>query len=165
MILYTCFGYFGHAWLRKPKVILSTCRKLSCLFAGKKSTSPALFFWRYCKDMQTSYFGYFGHAWLHNQLVEDFSVYLQVQNIFHYSLLFWDITFKRILQFDWLTAFRLITQEPEFCQIWDCGGISTISVFILDIFQKKRTTKFFKKSQKPYFGTILGPFCPNLGKK
>ena len=40
-ILYTCcFGYFGHAWLRKPKVILSTCRKCSCLFAGKKPHPP-----------------------------------------------------------------------------------------------------------------------------
>ena len=25
-------------------------------------------------------------------------------------------------------------------------------------------TKFFKKSKKPYFGAILGPFCPNFGK-
>ena len=25
-------------------------------------------------------------------------------------------------------------------------------------------TKFFKKSKKTYFGAILGPFCPNLGK-
>ena len=25
-------------------------------------------------------------------------------------------------------------------------------------------TKFFKKSQKPYFGAILGPFRQNLGK-
>ena len=25
--------------------------------------------------------------------------------------------------------------------------------------------KFFKKSQKHYFGSILGPFCPNLGQK
>ena len=25
-------------------------------------------------------------------------------------------------------------------------------------------TKFFKKSKKPYFGVILDPFCPNLGK-
>ena len=24
--------------------------------------------------------------------------------------------------------------------------------------------KFFKKSKKPYFGTIWGPFCPTLGK-
>ena len=25
-------------------------------------------------------------------------------------------------------------------------------------------TKFFKKFRKPYFGDILGPFLPNLGK-
>ena len=31
-----CFRYFGHVWQRKPKVTLSPCRKLSCLFAGKK---------------------------------------------------------------------------------------------------------------------------------
>ena len=39
-ILQTCyFGYSGHAWLRTPKVILSPCRKLSCLSADKNSTS------------------------------------------------------------------------------------------------------------------------------
>ena len=38
-----CFGYFGHATLRKPKVILSTCGKLLCSSAGKKSTSPSSF--------------------------------------------------------------------------------------------------------------------------
>ena len=62
---YICFGCFWHAWLSKPKVILSTSRKLLRLFACKKSTSPHKRFWRYCKNMQTSYFGYFGHAWLH----------------------------------------------------------------------------------------------------
>ena len=30
-----------------------------------QSISFPTFFWRYCKDMQTSYFGYFRHAWLH----------------------------------------------------------------------------------------------------
>ena len=115
--------------------------------------------------MQTSYFGYFGHAWLHNQLVEDFSVYLQVQNIFHYSLLFWDITFKRILQFDWLTAFRLITQEPEFCQIWDCGGdINSIS-FHFRYFSKKTNHKIFQKISKTLFWDHFGPFLPKFRKK
>ena len=47
----------------QTKGILSSCRKLLCLSAGKKSTSPTMLFWRYCKDMQT-YFGYFGYAWL-----------------------------------------------------------------------------------------------------
>ena len=45
-------------------MILSTCRKTLCLFAGKKSTSSPMLFWKHCKDMQT-YFGYFGQTWLH----------------------------------------------------------------------------------------------------
>ena len=62
-MLQTCyFGYFGHTWLHTIKVILSTCRKLVCLSAGKKSTSSPTFFWRYCKDMQIYNFGCFEHA-------------------------------------------------------------------------------------------------------
>ena len=38
-------------------------------------------------------------------------------------------------------------------------------VSILDYSQEKRRTKFFKKSQKPYFAAILGPFGPTLGKR
>ena len=49
---------------------ISTCRKLLCLSAGKKSTSspPMLAFLENGKDMQT-YFGYFRHAWLHTPKV------------------------------------------------------------------------------------------------
>ena len=50
------FRNFGYDWLRTPKVILSTCKKLSCLSTGKRSTL-SMFFWRYSKDIQTSYFG------------------------------------------------------------------------------------------------------------
>ena len=45
-------------------MILSPCRKLSYLSSGKRATSSSMFFWRYYKDMQTSYFGFLGHAWL-----------------------------------------------------------------------------------------------------
>ena len=34
------FGYFGNVWLRKPKIIVLTCRKLWCLSACQKQTSP-----------------------------------------------------------------------------------------------------------------------------
>ena len=46
------------------------------------------------------------------------------------------------------------------------GEVSiTILVFILDYFQEKQLmTKYFKKSKKLYFETILGTFCPNLCK-
>ena len=40
----------------------------------------------------------------------------------------------------------------------------TILVFNLDYFEEKLTTKFFKKSKKPYFRANFGPFCPNLSK-
>ena len=42
--------------------MLSACKKLLCLCAGKKSTSSPPFFWKYCEDMHTSYFGCFGNA-------------------------------------------------------------------------------------------------------
>ena len=45
------------------------------------------------------------------------------------------------------------------------GEISITIVFIFDYYQEKLMAKFFKKTQKPYFGAILGPFYPNLGKK
>ena len=64
-ILQTCFGYFGHTWLCKPKVTLLFCRKLSCLSAGEKLILSPMLFWRYYQDMETSYFEYLGHAWLH----------------------------------------------------------------------------------------------------
>ena len=37
------FEYSGHVWLHTPKVILSTCIKLSCLSADKKSASSPCF--------------------------------------------------------------------------------------------------------------------------
>ena len=60
--------FFWVLWrfkLNKLKVNLSICRKPLCLLAGKKSASSPMLYWRYCKDMQTSYFGYFGNLWLH----------------------------------------------------------------------------------------------------
>ena len=33
------FGYFGHVWLRTPKMIVSPCRKLQCLSVCQKQTS------------------------------------------------------------------------------------------------------------------------------
>ena len=36
------FGYFGHAWLHKPRVILSICRKLLLICRQKKQLHPLL---------------------------------------------------------------------------------------------------------------------------
>ena len=54
------FGYFGHAWLSTFKVVLSTCRKLSCLSAGKTSAPHPTFFLRNCKFMQILILGNLG---------------------------------------------------------------------------------------------------------
>ena len=70
-----------------------------------------------------------------------------------------------MLQVDWPRAFLPLTGESVFCLMWNWWWISiTILVLILDYFQEKLMTKFFKKSEKPYFGVIWGLFCPNLGK-
>ena len=45
------------------------------------------------------------HAKWQNQLLENFDVYLYAKNKPHHSIIFWDITFQRILQYDWLSIF------------------------------------------------------------
>ena len=41
------FGHFGHAWLHKLKMIVSTCRRLQCLSACQEYTSSFTSFLRY----------------------------------------------------------------------------------------------------------------------
>ena len=56
------------------------------------------------------------------------------------------------MQFHWVTAFGLITGDPQFCQIWGfCWNINKKLVFTLDYYQEKLSTKFFKKSKKTLF--------------
>ena len=127
------------------KVILSACRKLR-----KNSTlSPPRIFWRYCKDMQTSYF------------VEHFNAYLHAKNKLGHSFLSWDFLFWRIQQFDWPIAFWSITREPEFCQIWDWWwNISYNISFHFRLFPGKfslfTNDKIFQKKQKPLFWDHIG---------
>ena len=131
-----------------------------------------MFFSKYCKDMQTTFLGTLGtpgyvHPKWYDQLVENFGAYRPAKNDLNHSLLSRDITFKRIMQFDWPTTFWPITWEQEFCQIRPGGEISiTILVFTLDYFQEKLTRKVFKKSKKKkLLVAIFGPLCSNLGKK
>ena len=76
-ILQTCyFRYFGHAWLRTTKLVLTSRRKLSCLSAAKKSTSSPTFSLRYCYDKlvilgNSGMPGYTQPKWYY-QLVENF---------------------------------------------------------------------------------------------
>ena len=116
---------------------------------------------RYCKLVVLGTLGMPGCAhlkWYHH-LLERADVYLQAKNRFHNSLLFSDILFHRILQFDLSTAFWSITQEPEFRQIWDWWwNITNSTSFCFRLFPGKTNDKFFQKIQNNI------SFCPNLGK-
>ena len=151
---------------------LSTCWKRSCLSAGKISTSsPSIFFWRYCKDMHISYFGYFGHVWLRilKMIVSTRRKFRCLSVCRKYFLSFTSLLRHYILRNSaiWLANTMLVLNSGtrKFATYEIDGEISmTILVFILDYFLEKLTTKSFKKSKWPYFGTILGPFSSNLGK-
>ena len=123
--------------------ILSTRRKLSCLSAAKKSTSSPKFFWRYCKDIQTSYFRYFELAWLH-RLKMIVSTGRKINFIIHFFLQI--LHFKKSYKLIRQQHFGPYLQNEKFCHV----EISmTILVFILDYFQRKLMRKFFKSSIKP----------------
>ena len=64
--LKTCyFENLGNAWLLQSKIIVSICRKLSCLSAYKKSTSSLTYFFRYYNEIANLLFwGIWAcHAW------------------------------------------------------------------------------------------------------
>ena len=61
-------GYFGHPWPNPSKIILSTCKTLSCLSACKTSASLLSSFLRYSKTLHT-YFEYFWHIWPHSSKI------------------------------------------------------------------------------------------------
>ena len=60
--------------------------------------------------------------------------------------------------------FGLKLENQNFARYGIGGEISRILVFIIDYFQEKLMTNFFRRSKKTYCGVILGPFCPNLLK-
>ena len=135
------FGFFGHAWLRTPKLILSTCRKLLCLSAGKKKSSPT-FFCKHYKDIQISYFGWFGHAWLCKPTIV-LSPCRKLQCLSACQK--WTSPFISLLRY-------YILKNPA---IWLANSISVHNLrtnilpkMELDHFQEKLMTKFFKNSKK-----------------
>ena len=96
---------------------------------------------RYCKFiLSTLGMTGYAHAKWYYQLVGNFCVYLQGKNSTSSPMIFWRYcrdmkTYFQYFGHDWLCTHKLIVM-----------------------------IKFFKKSKKLYFGAILVPFCPNLGK-
>ena len=90
---------------------------------------------------------------------------MHAKNTLHHSLLPWDITFWRILQFDWPTTFWLITREPEFCQICDWWwNINNNNNFPFWLFPGKLMTKFSRNKKTLLWGHF-GQSLPKFGEK
>ena len=69
----TYFGYFRHAWLHTPKMIVSSCRKFRCLFACQK--------WSSSLTSSLRYYILQNHAiWQH------FGLLLKTQNFVRYEI-------------------------------------------------------------------------------
>ena len=120
------FWVLWHAWLHSPKMLVSSCRRLQCLSACKKSL--------FCTQL-------------------------------HHSLLSYDITFLRILQFDWLAAFWPIIRDPKFFQICWWNINSNISFHFRLFLRKTNMTQFFKKSQKTPFWSPSRSFLSKFRQK
>ena len=144
-------------------MILSTCRKPSCLFAGKKSTSSPMLYWRYCKDMQTSYFGYFGHAWLHTpKMIVSTCTRLWCLSVCKKQFSSFTLFLRYYILKNNAIWLALLIWELEFCQKWNWWW--NINNNISYHFRLLRRQLFFKNPQRTYFGAILGPFYLNYGK-
>ena len=130
----------------------------------KKTTLSPMLYWRYCKDMQTSYFGYFGHAWWHTpKLIVStctriwcLSACKKQTSSFTLILIYYILKNPAI----WLAV---LIWELEFCQIWDLWwNVNNNISFHFRLFPRKTKDKFFRKNPKrTYFGAILDPFYPN----
>ena len=69
----TYFGYFRHAWLHTPKMIVSSCRRFQCLFACQK--------WSSSLTSSLRYYILKNHAiWQH------FGLLLKTQNFVRYEI-------------------------------------------------------------------------------
>ena len=70
-----------------------------------------------------------------------------------------DIVDLKILQSDWLRAFRPVTLEPDFSQIWDLHRNTNTEEIIEEI--QKKNYQTFQLIQKTLF---FGPFSTSLGQ-
>ena len=132
-----CMPGYAH-----PKWYYQLVENFCVYLNAKKQLHPPCFS-GYCKDIQTSYSGHFWHAWLPTPKMKVSTCRRLCLSACHKQTssfsLCQDITFTRILQFDWLTAFWPITSEQQFCLIYWHGISGEISitklVSILDYFQ------------------------------
>ena len=150
--------------------MLSSCNKRLCLSAGKNSTSfPMVFIEILQKDLNLFWVVCACLVTLNDSITKScrrFDVYLHAKNIFHNSLLSYDITFWRILQFDWPVDFLPITRDPKFCWQICYWNINNNISFYFRLFPiKTNMKKNFEKFPKTLFWAYSGPFFPKFGQK
>ena len=127
-----------------------------------------MLYWRYCKDMQTSYFGYFGHAWLHTpKMIVSTCTRLWCLSVCKKQT----SSFILFLRYYILKNPAIWLAVPiwglEFCQIWDWWwNINNNISFHFRLYTRKTNDKtFLKKSKKNLFWGHFGPFLPKFGQK
>ena len=151
-ILQTCyFRYLGKPGYTHPKwynqLVEKLCLKTVCRQKTALSPSFSGDIVKIHKPILLGNLGMYGYA---NPKI------CMPKTNFIMHFFFWDITFYRILQFDWVAAFWPITQEPEFCQIWDWWwNISTNISFHFGLFPGKINHNIFQKTPK----NLFRPFC------
>ena len=122
-----------------------------------------MLFWRYCKDMQTSYFGYFGHAWLYTP-----KMILSTCRRIWSACQIYTSSFTSFLRY-------YILKNPAICPElenqnfarYGIGGeisITILASFHFRLFPRKTKYKIFQTVQKTLYKAILSIFCTYLGK-
>ena len=128
---------------------------LCAYLRAKKQLHPPLLYWRYCKDIQTSYFGYFGHPWLPKMIVSPctrlgFLSACKKQTLSCILFLRYYILKNPSI---WLAV---LIWGLESCKIWDWWwNINNNISFHFRLFPRKTKDIFYKKILKE---PILGQF-------
>ena len=154
--------YFGHVWISTPKIKLSTFWNF-CVHLQANT----MLLGKYCEDMQT-YFEYSGHGCLHTPKMKAstcrrprcLNACQKWTSAFTFFLRYYLLKNPAIWFAGRILAHNSSIQKFVRYEIGRKISI-TILVFILDHFQRKAMSKFFKKCKKPYFG----PFWPKFGQK
>ena len=114
-------GTLGMPGNRNPKQYCQLQENFRVYLQAKNPFDPPpMLFWGYCKDIQTCYFGYFGHAQLHTpKMIASTCRRRRCLSASQKQTSSFTSFLRYYILKNWLTAFWLITREPEFCQIWD----------------------------------------------
>ena len=150
-----------------PKWYYQLVENFSIYLQAKKSTSSPVLFWRYYKDMPTSYFGYFWLAWLRKpKMIMIFICMSKINFVIHFFLE--TLYFKESCNLIIRQHFGPKLKNQHFPRVWHCWWKINNNNFVLDYFQEKLITNFFKKIKQTLFSGHFAQICAKMdfaGKK